>query len=93
MRMKNEQLPVLNVNKKSTHDELCRRLELGRSFMLENVKNRLNLDETARRACLSKYYFIRLFKQLYGMSPYQYYIGLKIQISLKTGDIHSELHF
>ena len=84
-----EKLQTLNVNKRSTQLELFRRLERGKAFIHENVKNRLNLDETARQACLSKYYFIRLFKQLYGMSPYQYYIGLKIHTAcdlLERGD-------
>lgn len=77
--MSMNKLQSLNVHKKSTQRELIRRLELGKAFIHENVNNRLNLDETSRRAYLSKYYFIRLFKQVYGISPYQYFIGLKIK--------------
>ncbi len=42
-----------------------------------NIKN-INLDALAKRANLSKYHFIRVFKKNTGMSPMQFIIYMKI---------------
>lgn len=41
-------------------------------------KNDLHLDDVAREACLSKYYFSRIFKQVSGMSYAEFLNGVRI---------------
>ena len=49
------------------------------SYMLDNICNNLNLKELSDYACLSKFHFVRMFKDKTGYSPVDYYIRLKIQ--------------
>ncbi|MEO5893533.1 MAG: AraC family transcriptional regulator [Ferruginibacter sp.] len=39
----------------------------------------LSLDELAAKAFLSKFHFIRLFKSLYGRTPHQYLVSVRIE--------------
>ena len=41
-------------------------------FIEENLKSDISIDQLASLVHLSKFYFIRLFKRLMGVSPYQY---------------------
>lgn len=57
-------------------------------YMEENYGERINIDDIIRRIHVSKYYFIRLFKQYMGMTPYSYLISYRInraKILLRTG--------
>jgi len=57
------------------------RLDLDRMSQLMHLRldRELNLDELATAANLSKFHFIRKFKQLTGHSPIQHFIHLKMQ--------------
>ena len=41
-------------------------------YIEENLKSDISIDQLAALVHLSKYYFIRLFKRMMGVSPYQY---------------------
>lgn len=62
----------------SIHDT---RIDLDRVSQLMHLRmdRELNLDELAKTANLSKFHFIRKFKQLTGHSPIQHFIHLKMQ--------------
>ncbi|SBR45803.1 MULTISPECIES: helix-turn-helix domain-containing protein [unclassified Halomonas] len=47
-------------------------------FIQANLANDISLDELAKVACLSKYYFIHAFKTTFGMTPLQYVIAQRI---------------
>jgi YesN/AraC family two-component response regulator len=47
-------------------------------YIEENLSRTLNLDELAQIAHLSKYYFVKMFKQMTGFSPLEYTTILKI---------------
>ena len=47
--------------------------------MLENINGNLSLEQLSHYASLSKYHFVRLFKEKTGYTPVDYYIRLKIQ--------------
>lgn len=53
-------------------DPMFRRLEAARRFLEENLEERLTLADAARHAHLSKYHFLRLFKQTYHETPLSY---------------------
>lgn len=71
-----ERLPATRL---STRIELYKRL----SFAIDHIHScdnaNLDLEQLAASACLSKYHFLRLFRQAYGRSPYQYIQSLRVE--------------
>ena len=71
------------------------------TYMLDNIDKNLSIIQMAQYANVSKYHFIRKFKQKVGYTPIDYYIRLKIQkacellesSSLKINGICSLLGF
>lgn len=49
------------------------------AFMYENIQNKLTLSEIAGYSKLSKFYFLRRFKESTGYTPLEYFTRLKIQ--------------
>ena len=58
--------------RRSTRDELYRRLLRGRDYMLSSLDRPVRLTEAAQAACLSTYHFHREFRRLFGETPHQY---------------------
>lgn len=56
------------------------------NFMLENLKQKLRLEEIAQQTELSASHFSRLFQQKTGHSPIDYFIQLKIQRACRLLD-------
>ncbi len=52
--------------------ELMRRLGWATDFMHSNLQRTLTLDEIARAARLSSFHFLRMFRQVHGMTPMDY---------------------
>jgi AraC family transcriptional regulator len=69
---------TLSSLKASTRVELLHRLYRARDFMAATLEEPLRLDRMARVACLSPTHFLRTFRQLFGQSPHQYLIGLRL---------------
>jgi AraC-like DNA-binding protein len=61
---------------------LFRRLVQAKLFIDENFAENLDLDNISDEACFSKFHFIRLFKQIYGHTPHQYLISVRIEHSM-----------
>lgn len=74
-----QQLLQLTSAKLSTKRELYRRLCLARLHMHSHLDTALDLDTLAQVACLSKYHFIRLFKEAFGETPRQYLIARRLE--------------
>ena len=72
-------LKNLSSTRKSTKEELYRRVSNAKIFIDDNYTERINLDELAQNAFLSKYHFLRSFKALYELSPYQYILSLRLE--------------
>jgi len=51
------------------------------TFMLDNIALNLTLDQLSEYAGVSRYHFVRVFKERTGYTPVDYYIRLKIQKS------------
>ncbi len=62
----------------TTREELYRRLDIARQIMEASRGATLSIAEVAASACLSQYHFIRSFRQLYGISPYQYHLQKRL---------------
>jgi len=64
--------------RKTTKEELFRRVSSTKDFIEDNYTQKINLNELAENAYLSKYHFSRSFKAIYQVSPYQYLLKLRI---------------
>lgn len=53
-------------------DEIYRRLNAARDFMLSCYSSSISLEDMAREACLSPSHFHYLFKSIWGMTPHQF---------------------
>lgn len=73
------QMAQLTSAKLSTKMELFRRLCQARNYIHHNLDTSLDLDTLAQVACLSKFHFIRLFKEAFGQTPRQYLIGHRLE--------------
>lgn len=62
----------------STRMELYRRVEYAREYMEAEFRSALTLKHIASLACLSVHHFVRLFKAVYSMPPYEYLIRKRI---------------
>ncbi|QMW04467.1 helix-turn-helix domain-containing protein [Spirosoma foliorum] len=69
LKFKNELYP---------HESLCQQVVQAKRFMDSQLDNNLTLDAIAQEASVSKFHFIRLFKKLYGQTPHQYLILVRI---------------
>jgi AraC family transcriptional regulator len=71
----------LDCLKASTRVELDRRLGLAADFILSNYHRELSLQQMASAACLSTYHFMRLFRQVHGLTPLQFLYRKRIQVA------------
>lgn len=53
-------------------------LGLAKAYIHAHLDRDISLDEISQAAHLSKYHFIRLFRQHYGITPHQYVINCRI---------------
>ena len=58
--------------KKSTGDELMRRLQLACDLMHQCYNREISLEEMSKVSMLSKFHFLRTFKEAFGMTPQSY---------------------
>lgn len=79
-------LKDLKIAKKSTKEELYRRVGEAKKYIEDNYSEKLNLDQVAGTACLSKYHFTRSFKSLYHLSPIQYVLQLRLNKAMELLD-------
>lgn len=88
-------LNQLSAVKHSTRLEIYKHLLRARDYMTGSFSETLTLDEIAGIACMSKFHFLRWFKQAFGLTPHQYITRRRIdhaktllaQTSLPVSDI------
>ncbi len=74
-----------SATKTTTRDELMRRLLKAKEQIDDSTGDTTDLDDFANTACLSKYYFLRLFTETFGISPGAY--QRKVRLKRAIGDI------
>jgi AraC family transcriptional regulator len=72
-------LEQINSKRKSTREEIYRRLLLAKLFMHDNFTGTPTIEEIALEACLDKFHFLKLFKNHFGVTPHQYLVKLKLE--------------
>jgi AraC-like DNA-binding protein len=58
---------------------LYRRIVQAKLFIDEHFADNLDLHNISDEACFSKFHFIRLFRKIYGKTPHQYLIAVRIE--------------
>jgi AraC-like DNA-binding protein len=69
---------VSKLKTKSPPSDLYERLCRARQFMDESYDLPLDLAEISKQACLSRYHFLRLFRDTFDTTPHQYLIRRRI---------------
>jgi len=67
--------------------KIDRLLLQARDFMVANIQSALSLDEISQQANLSKYHFLRLFRQQFGITPHQYILNCRINRAREAIDL------
>jgi AraC-like DNA-binding protein len=78
MTFYHEQITKLN-NELYPKDYLVKQVEKAKRFIDKNFARNIELKEIAGEAFFSKFHFIRLFKKIYGRTPYQYLTTVRIE--------------
>ncbi|HVU56123.1 MAG TPA: AraC family transcriptional regulator [Puia sp.] len=65
--------------KASTRLEIFRRVSLARNWMEENFNTAITLEDIAAMASMNSQHFLRMFKQVYCITPHQYLIDCKLR--------------
>lgn len=66
------------MNRQLPHDDVFRRLCAARDLIHEHYDRPLALDDLARRACFSRYHFLRLFRDAFGATPHEYLTRVRL---------------
>jgi AraC-like DNA-binding protein len=61
---------------------LYKRIVQAKLFIDKNYFENIDLDNIADEAFFSKFHFIRLFKKIYGKTPHQYLVSVRIEKSM-----------
>ncbi len=79
----NQQISRLPFHKKATRVELYKRIALAQDFIDSCPYENLTLETLAKISCLSKYHFLRVFKEINGVSPHKYIVERKLEYAMK----------
>jgi AraC-like DNA-binding protein len=58
---------------------LYKRVVQAKLFIEANYSEKIDLNNIADEACFSKFHFIRLFKRIYGKTPHQCLMAVRIE--------------
>lgn len=76
-----ERFSQLKAIKEETNGRLFNYVHDAKNFIDLNYLQDINLEQISIEAKLSQYHFIRLFKTIFGNSPYQYILKKKFQFA------------
>ena len=74
----NKNIDALSVNKYSTRAEIAKRLAVAIDYIHAHYALPLTLEQLAQIAFMSKFHFLRTFKQVYKTTPYQYIVYVRL---------------
>jgi AraC family transcriptional regulator len=73
-----KQLQNIKSVKSETKKDLYRRVLKGKEFIDAHFESELTIEQIASHAGMSEFHFYRLFKQIVGLSPYQYILKIRL---------------
>ena len=60
------------------HEHYYKQVRHSRAYMAQHLSEKIELEKLATTAFMSRYHFIRVFKQVYGLTPREYLKELRI---------------
>ncbi len=66
-------------NELYSKEDLLKQIIESKQFIDRKFSTKLDLDKIAGKAFLSKFHFLRLFKSVYGTTPHQYLITVRLE--------------
>ncbi|TDP61160.1 helix-turn-helix domain-containing protein [Flavobacterium dankookense] len=69
--------------KQETSKHLFNLTNEAKNYIDDNFLEKINIDKMAKEAKLSEYHFIRLFKTIFGTTPYKYLTQKRLNYSLE----------
>jgi AraC family transcriptional regulator len=69
----------LDATKKSTRDEIARRLSFAVDYIYSHFDQDISLDALAAESCISKFHLVRLFKIFFQATPHQFITQVRIE--------------
>ncbi|SDL97489.1 AraC-type DNA-binding protein [Modicisalibacter muralis] len=69
-------------------------LKHAKDYILAHLEEDVSLDDISQAAHLSKYHFLRLFRQQFGITPHQYVLNCRINAArsaLETGAVPNDV--
>ena len=76
-----DHLSKLDFKRNVTNEEVFRAVLQAKSLIDEYITENLSLEKIARQIGISKYHFIRVFKSVFGISPYQYQKRKRLELA------------
>ena len=71
------------VVKKYVKEEIFKRLNIAKDYMISNFNQNFDLETVCKVAHFSKFHFLRLFKQIYGITPQNFIINIRLNYAKK----------
>jgi AraC-like DNA-binding protein len=62
---------------------LYKRVVQAKLFIDKNYADKIDIDHISNEAFFSKFHFIRLFRKIYGKTPYQYLTSVRIDKAMQ----------
>lgn len=72
----------LSATKSATREEITKRLHMATDLIYSHFNKNLSLDDLSQASCLSKFHFIRLFKEYFHESPHQFVTRIRLERSV-----------
>ncbi|WP_160143905.1 AraC family transcriptional regulator [Chryseolinea soli] len=72
-------LENLKAIKRSTREEIYRRIFVAEEFMREHLSETISLDQIAAAACMNRFHFLKLFKEMRHMTPHHFLTSLRLE--------------
>lgn len=75
-------LNFLKASRSTTRQEIMKRLSISLDFIYANLNQQMNLDQLSQIAAMSKFHYLRCFKDAFQQSPYQFIKRLRIDFAI-----------
>jgi AraC-like DNA-binding protein len=74
-----KKLKSIKSRNRNTQKELYRRISMAKDIIFYNHDQPISIEEISKNICVSKYHFTRLFKDVYGISPYRFLKTVRLE--------------
>jgi len=75
----NRQVDRINAARRSTREELYRRLCMARDYIFDNYHKDIQLEELSKTALLSKFHLLRSYREAFGVTPYRQVLNIRLK--------------